>query len=67
MSEYCINCDFFYELNPGVDNTGQCRALPPRGIDDKSLPSTASKINVFPYIENGSTESCGEFKPLTEV
>jgi hypothetical protein len=61
----CKNCDFFNELNPGVDNSGQCRRMPPRGIDDKSLPTGTDPVNVFPLIDDGSTEFCGQFKLST--
>ena len=58
----CKNCDYFNELNPGLDNTGQCRRNPPRGIDEKAVPTGEDLINVFPYIQDGTTEFCGEFK-----
>lgn len=61
MEVLCINCDFFNALNPGVDNSGQCRRNPPRGIDDKSRPEL-EPINVFPIIDDGTAERCGEFK-----
>lgn len=61
----CKNCDYFNELDPGVDDSGQCRRMPPRGIDDKSLPDGTDQINVFPRIDDGATEFCGEFKLLT--
>lgn len=67
MDQFCINCDYFNELNPGVDNTGQCRRMPPRGIDTKSLPEGTDPINVFPYIEDSTTEFCGQFKPKKTI
>jgi hypothetical protein len=67
VSVLCINCDFFNALNPGVDNTGQCRREPPRGIDDKSLPVGEDPINVFPLIDDAEVEFCGEFKTSVTI
>lgn len=57
----CKNCDYFNEL-VGNPNYGQCRRLPPRGIDTKSLPEGTDPVNVFPMIDDGETEFCGQFK-----
>lgn len=63
----CINCDYFNALNEGVDNSGQCRRWPPRGIDEKAIPSSESDENVFPFIEDADADNefCGEFKLIT--
>jgi len=61
----CVNCDFFNEANPGVDNSGECRRMPPRGIDDKSMPTGTDPVNVFPHIDDATVEFCGQFKLST--
>jgi hypothetical protein len=67
ISVICWNCDYFNTLNVGVDNSGQCRRRAPRGIDTKSIPLGVSQSNVFPYVEDGTEEMCGEFKLNTGV
>jgi len=62
----CVNCDFFNEANPGVDNSGECRRMPPRGIDDKSMPTGADPVNVFPRVDDATLEFCGQFKVSTK-
>lgn len=65
ISVICWNCDYFNTLNEGVDNSGQCRRRPPRGIDAHAIPEGVDDENVFPYVEDGTTEFCGEFKLST--
>jgi len=64
MDEFCINCYYFEELNP-TTHEGQCRFMPPRGIDDKSLPSGTDPVNVFPPVDDGTVEFCGQFRTNT--
>jgi hypothetical protein len=63
----CWNCDYFNTLNEGVDNSGQCRRYAPRGIDTKSIPAYVPDIQVFPYVDDGMNEGCGDFKLNTGV
>jgi hypothetical protein len=63
MEEICMNCDYFNETNPET-HAGQCRRLPPRGIDTKSMPTGTDPLHVFPVVDDGSQEHCGQFRPI---
>lgn len=58
----CWNCDFYQPKEPGTSNAGWCRRYPPRGIDLKSITEPVNPFDVFPPIDDGTAEDCGDFK-----
>lgn len=62
MDPICWNCDYFQPKAVGENNSGWCRRYPPRGIDLKSITEPVNGLDVFPPIEDGTIEECGDFK-----
>jgi hypothetical protein len=58
----CWNCDYFQPAAVDENNTGWCRRKPPRGIDQKSITEPVNTFDVFPPVEDGIEEWCGDFK-----
>lgn len=67
MNVICWNCDYFQPSAVGENNAGWCRRYPPRGIDLKSITEPVDPFDVFPPIEDGTSEWCGDFKQQSGI
>lgn len=74
QTEKCWTCDYFNPLNPGVDNTGQCRFHAPRKFDQATIPSMTQPAKssldyslLFANIEDGNDNFCGDYKPSVDT
>ena len=61
----CWHCDYFQLKEPGISNAGWCRRYAPSGIDYKVITEPVDALNVFPPIDDGTAEDCGDYKPTT--